>query len=96
MARVNHRGSRHVRAGLAVAVALLAIAASACSASSPSAGVSVQTGAIATPVPQFGGATQTNDGGQVMVAVTRDVHQATPVFNVALVTPNSPDPVTLL
>jgi hypothetical protein len=75
--------TRPFRAGLAGGLAILAIASSACTATRPSAAASQPT-AVTTVASSTDAVTQTNEGGQVTIAVAWDRGQSAPVFNVAM------------
>ena len=75
--------TRPFRAGLAGGLAILAIAASACTATGPPAAASQPT-AVPTVATSADAVTQTNEGGQVTIAVTWERGQSAPVFKVAM------------
>ena len=75
--------TRLFRAGLAGGLAILAIVASACTATGRATAAS-QPAVVPTVATSNGAVTQTNEGGQVTIAVTWDRGQSAPVFNVAM------------
>ena len=84
------RRNRRFSAAVLISVALLSLLASACSpngsagaVATPPGGTSGALGQGSSAAPNTA-ATQTNDGGQVTVAVTWQGFEAGPVFNVAL------------
>jgi hypothetical protein len=78
-----HRPTRLFRAVLAGGFVVLAIAASGCAATGPAAAASQPT-ALPTLANSTSSQTQSNEAGQVTIAVTWDRGESAPVFKVAM------------